>query len=76
MEQVCHILEVVRKSFFHMCAVTVGTDVYSCEVRIHLLTPLGVGNNIHGYIRTKSNFICICAVDLELAQLHLETERV
>ena len=32
-----------------MCAETVGTDVYSCEVRIHLLTPLGVGNNIHSY---------------------------
>ena len=41
----------VRASFSYMCAVTVGTDVYSCEVRIHLLTPLGVGNNIHSYIR-------------------------
>ena len=48
-------------SFSYMCAVTVGTDVYRCEVRIHLLTPLGVGNNIHIYIRTMSNFICICA---------------
>ena len=34
----------------------------SCEVRIHLLTPLGFGNNIHSYIRTKSIFICICAL--------------
>ena len=51
----------VRESFSYLCAVTVGTDVYSCEVRIHLLTPLGVGNNIHSYIRTKSIFICICA---------------
>ena len=41
----------LRASFSYMCAVTVGTDVYSCEVRIHLLTPLGVGNNIHSYIR-------------------------
>ena len=49
-------------SLSYMCAVTVGTDVYSCEVRIHLLTPLGVGNNIHSYIRTKSIFICICAL--------------
>ena len=52
----------IRASFSYMCAVTVGTDVYSCEVRIHLLTPLGVGNNIHSYIRTKSIFICICAL--------------
>jgi hypothetical protein len=52
----------VWASFSYMCAVTVGTDVYSCEVRIHLLTPLGVGNNIHSYIRTKSIFICICAL--------------
>ena len=33
--------ENVRKSFFHMCAVTVGTDVYSCEVRIHLPDTVG-----------------------------------
>ena len=52
----------LRKSFSYMCAETVGTDVYSCEVRIHLLTPLGIGNNIHSYIRTKSIFICICAL--------------
>ena len=45
-----------------MCAVTVGTDVYGCEVRIHLLTPLGIGNNNHSHIRTKSIFICICAL--------------
>ena len=50
-------------SFFYLRAVcvTVGTDVLCCEVRIHLLTLLGVGNNIHSTIRTKSNFICICA---------------
>ena len=48
--------------FSHVRCKTVGTDVYSCEVRIHLLTPLGVGNNIHSYIRTKSIFICICAL--------------
>ena len=44
-------------SVSYLCAVTAGTDVYSCEVRIHLLTPLGVGNNIHCNIRTRSNFI-------------------
>ena len=31
--------------------------------RIHLLTPLGIGNNIHSQIRTKSIFICICALN-------------
>ena len=36
-----------------MCAVTVGTDVYSCEVRIHLLTPLGVGNE-HSHLYTDN----------------------
>ena len=51
----------VRVSFFYLRAVTVGTDVLYCEVRIHLLTPLGVRNNIHSKIRTKLIFICICA---------------
>ena len=45
-----------------MCAVTVGTDVLCSEVRIHLLTPLGAGCNIHSTIRTKSIFTCICAL--------------
>ena len=42
--------------------VSTSTALVSCEVRIHLLTPLGIGNNIHSYIRTKSIFICICAL--------------
>ena len=48
--------------FLHVRCKTVGTDVLCSEVRIHLLTPLGVGNDIHCTIRTKSIFICICAL--------------
>ena len=47
-----------NESFFFsfVCAVTVGTDVLCREGRIHLLTPLGVGNNIHSTRRQCQAF--------------------